>query len=346
MAVAFDINRVARLRQAGACSMTWTGWVALLALALTGCGALPMHDQAAVQDQYGHVEATDGVRLGYRKVGSGAEVIVVLHGGPGFTMDYLADDLLPLAQRHTVIFHDPRGSGRSTLVSEATALDAQRFADDVEALRQHFGLQRLTLLGHSWGAGVVAMYAVRFPQHVGRMIIVGGIPLRRTELARTFASIREGGDEAWRTQLRERFTAWQANPGDATTCRAFYETWYVPFFVDPGAMRRSKGDFCAGGADSLKNKIANVDRIVLASLGNYDWRPALKQVRAPTLVIHGAADPIPAVGAVEWAATLPAARLLLMPGVGHFPYLEAPTPFFDAVDRFVRGDWPPEARAP
>lgn len=299
---------------------------------------------ASMPDRYGHLDAGGGVRLGYRVVGDGDRTIFVLQGGPGFTMDYLADDLLPLAPRHTLVFHDPRGLGRSTLVTDAAALDAQRLVDDVEALRRHFGQARLTLLGHSWGAGVAAMYALRYPQHVERMIIVGGIPLHRTELARTMAAIRAGGDDAWRSRLRERGSAWLADPGDATACRAFHETWYEPFFVDPGALRRSKGDFCAGGADSLKNKIANVDRIVPASLGDYDWRPALRQVQAPTLVIHGAADPIAVANATEWAATLPDARLLIMPGVGHFPYLEAPAPFFDAVERFVRGEWPPDAR--
>jgi pimeloyl-ACP methyl ester carboxylesterase len=111
-------------------------------------------------------------------------------------------------------------------------------------------------------------------------------------------------------------------------------------------MRRSKGDFCAGGAASLANKIASVDRFVLASLGDYDWRPGLKYVQAPALVVHGEADPIPVASAVEWASALPNARLMVMPGIGHFPYLEAPAAFFAAVERFVGGEWPEEARAP
>jgi proline iminopeptidase len=299
-----------------------------------------------VADQRGHVDAGGGVRLACRKAGSGSEAIVVLHGGPGFTMDYLADDLLPLAERHTVVFYDQRGTGGSTLVADAAALDAQRFTDDLEAVRRHFGLQKPTLLGHSWGAGVAALYAMRFPHQVGRLVIVGGIPLRRAELDRTFAAIRNGGDERWRERLRERGAAWLADPGSAPACRAYYETWFAPFFVDPSAMRRSKGDFCAGTADSLRNKVASVDRFVLSSLGDYDWRAALTRVQAPALVVHGTADPIPVASAAEWATALADARLLLMQGVGHFPYLEAPQAFFAAVAQFVRGEWPQEARAP
>lgn len=297
-------------------------------------------------DQYGQVDAGGGVRLGYRKVGSGPQAIVVLHGGPGFTMDYLAEDLLPLARDHTLIFYDQRGTGRSTLVKDAQGLDAQRFAEDLEAVRRHFDLKQMTLLGHSWGAGVAALYATRFPQHVGRLMIVNGVPLRGTELKRTFATLSNSPDKNWIAELRQRSAAWHRDPGDAEACRAFYTTWFEPFFVDAAALLRSKGDFCAGGADSLINKIASVDRFVLQSLGDYDWAPALKEVDAPTLVIHGAADPIPAETAAEWARTLPNARLLLLDGVGHFPYLEAPEKFFSAVDSFMRHKWPADAQKP
>jgi proline iminopeptidase len=288
----------------------------------------------------GFVDAGAGVRLGYRRVGTGAQTIVVLHGGPGFTMDYLAGDLLPLADRHTVIFYDQRGTGRSTLVSDAAALDAQRFVDDLEAVRRHFGLLELTLLGHSWGAGVAALYAERYPQHVGRLILVGAMPLRQADLMQTFARIRSSGDEAWRTRLNERSAAWLADPGSAAACRAYYETWFTPFYCNVAAARRSKGDFCAGTPESLKNKIAGVDRYTLPSLGEYDWRPALSKVNVAALVIHGAADPISVESAREWAAALPNARLLLMPDVGHFVYLEAPERFVSAVERFVSGEWP------
>ena len=315
--------------------------VALLALA--SCEAIrPSMKTTATEE--GFVDAGAGVRLGYRKVGSGTETIIVLHGGPGFTMDYLADDLAPLAAKHTVIFYDQRGTGRSTLVTDAAALDAQRFAEDLEAVRRHFGLPKLTLLGHSWGAGVAALYATRYPDRVGRLIIVGGIPLTQAALAQTFRQIRGGGDEAWRKELKATSEAWRNDPGSATACRAFYETWFARFYGDRSAASRSKGDFCAGGADSLRNKIASVDRYTLASLGDYDWRSSLKTMQASALIIHGTVDAIPPEHASEWAATLPNARLLMLQGVGHFPYLEVPETFFTAVERFMQGEWPDAAR--
>lgn len=300
-------------------------------LALAAC----THRMSATIVQQGFIDSDPGVQLFYRVDGSGSRVVVVLHGGPGFTHDYLADDLLPLADAHRVINYDQRGSGRSTLVTGADALDARRFVDDLEAVRLHFGLQRLTLLGHSWGAAVAALYAMRHPQCVERLVLVGPMPLRRDELNNTFARVRASGDAEWRSQLQARGQALLAAPGDETACRAFYDTWFTPFFGIPAARARSRGSFCAGTADSRRNKALQVDRHTVASLGSFDWRNTLGAVTAPALIVHGSVDVISADSAREWAAALPGARFALLEGVGHFPYLEAPEQFYPLVKAFL-----------
>ena len=297
----------------------------------------------------GHFDAGEGVRIGYRVAGTGRDTLVVIHGGPGLTMDYLAADLEPLAAGHGLIFYDQRGTGRSSLVTDSAALDAERFADDLEALRRHFGLDRLNLLGHSWGAGVVALYARRHPERLGRLLIVGGIPLQLKALQETFRQLDAARDTAERRRMQEAMQARRADPGDQAACRAYYVLWFRPFFRDSSAAHRSRGDFCAGTPEGRRNKIASVDRYTAASLGDWDWRPMLRAVEAPTLVMHGSADVIPLAYAREWAAAMPNSRLLVLEGVGHFPYVEAPAEFFPAVNAFLAGGWPggaEEARAP
>ncbi len=288
----------------------------------------------------GFVTASDGVRLFYRLVGRGPDTVVVLHGGPGFNMEYFAADLEPLAAHHALLFYDQRGAGRSTLVSDSVGLSGDRFVDDLEAIRFHFKLQSLTLLGHSWGAGLAALYAARFPARVKRLLIVGGVPLRRSEFVAGFTQMDQARDSTERAEMDHWMDARRAHPEDAAACHAYYTLWFRPFFADPTALQRSRGDFCAGSAEARRNKIQSVDRYTMASLGDWDWREALHALAAPTLVIHGSVDPLPLAGAREWAATLPHARLLVLANVGHFPYLEAPKLFFTAVDAFLRGAWP------
>ncbi len=67
----------------------------------------------------------------------------------------------------------------------------------------------------------------------------------------------------------------------------------------------------------------------------YDWRPLLRGLRVPTIVIHGEADLLPVSLAMETAGTIEGARLLVLPGAGHMPFWEAPEHFFSAVDAFL-----------
>ena len=300
-------------------------------------------DTVSLAMQEGHVDAGDGVRLFYRIVGAAPDTVIVLHGGPGFTLDYFADDLAPLAERHTLLFYDQRGAGNSSLVSDSSALDAQRFADDVEAIRRHFGMERVALLGHSWGAGVAALYAIRHPERISRLLIVGGLPLTLTGIAEAFEALAASRDTAESRLLREAMDARSADPTSWDACRAYYVLWFRPFFHDSAAAGRSKGDFCAGTAESRTNKMASVDRYVIASLGDWDWRPGLSTLEAPALIIHGTGDPIAIETAREWASTLPNARLLVLQDVGHFSYVEAPEQFFPAADAFLSGEWPDDA---
>jgi proline iminopeptidase len=287
----------------------------------------------------GFIDAGKGVKLYYRLVGRGSEPIVLVHGGPGFTSDYLADDLTTMARNHSLLVYDQRGIGRSTLVSDSDALAAQRYVEDLEAIRQHLGLKQLTLLGHSWGAAPAALYAMQYPERVRRMILVGTIPAKGSALVSAFQAMAAARDSATRSRMTELSQIRAANPADLAACREYYQLWFTPFFGASNAAQRMKGNVCAGSAESLRNK-QNVDKFTFASLGDWDWTTSLGKAVVPTLIIQGELDPLPIEEARKWAAAMPNARLLELKGIGHFPYVEAPETFFAAVDRFLKGEWP------
>ncbi|HET9513659.1 MAG TPA: alpha/beta hydrolase, partial [Gemmatimonadales bacterium] len=84
------------------------------------------------------------------------------------------------------------------------------------------------------------------------------------------------------------------------------------------------------------------DRFAMNSLGDWDWRPSLRAVTARALIIRGTLDVLS--GERDWVAALPNARSLVLEGVGHFPYLEAPDRFYPAIDTFLAGAWPDGAQ--
>jgi proline iminopeptidase len=214
-------------------------------------------------------------------------------------------------------------------------LDARRFVDDLEALRKHFNISRFNILGHSWGSAIVALYAMKYTAHLNKLIVVGTLPLQQYQLAETFRRIEAGRDSSTLRRMAELREARRADPGNAEVCRAYYELWFDGFYGDPKAASRSKGDFCAGTLESRRNKMQNVDRFTQASLGAWDWRDSLKSVNTPALIIHGTKDHLPREGAEAWASSLQNARLVLLDGIGHFPYLEAPDRFFSEVNSFL-----------
>jgi len=303
--------------------------------------------QVPVRATEGFVDAGKGVRLFYRLLGTGRDTLVIIHGGPGLSFTYFGHELDPLAARgHALLFYDQRGVGRSTLVSDSAGLQAPRYADDLEAVRRHFKLESLNTLSHSWGPAVVALYAMRHPDKLGRTIILDGIPLRMSELVEAFKQLEDSRDSTQRRRLREAEAALKAHPEDPAACRAANTIWFYPFFIEPGGPVSRRLEACSMSGAALRNSAENVERYVFPSLGEYDWRQAMATIQAPTLVMHGDKDFIPVQAAREWATTMPNARLFVMRGYGHFPYMEAPEPFFTAVDQFLKGGWPDGAERP
>jgi proline iminopeptidase len=302
-------------------------------------GALhPLHtDQRAVT-------VADGITVAVREAGTGRPVIA-LHGGPGFR-DYLHPDLEPLTSSFRLISYDQRGSGHSTVVTDPTLLTAEAFVADLDRVRESLGVARVTLLGHSWGGGLAALYAIARPDRIERLLLVDAMPPRAEPYMATFSqTLQSRFTDADRAAMAEasarRQKAADAEAPDA--CRAFYAVFIKGYLHSPAAAARMRGDLCDAPAAALRN-FSNVNRSIMGSLGAFDLRPQLAAINVPTLVIHGASDPIPMASAREWAASLGDGRLLVIEQSGHFPFVERPDAFFPAATAFLQGEWPPAAR--
>jgi len=270
-----------------------------------------------------------------REIGQGSP-IVVLHGGPGLDMNYLVDDLAPLAASHRLIFYDQRGGGRSTL---STGVTAEQLVADLDALRGKVGLQRMTLLGHSWGAGLAALYAAAHPDRVERMILADAIPLRLSGLSGYGADLRSRLTPEETAKVDEALEARQRAKTPAehvAACKAYWGVFARAYYSDPEAASRSKGDLCAVPGQAIANGRA-VNESVMGKLGNYDWREMAAAFHMPVVVIHGAEDPIRLENAREWADTIPQARLVVIEHAGHMSYVERPEQFFGAIAEFLNG---------
>src|SRR3954453_22521213 len=153
----------------------------------------------------------DGTRLSYDEIGSGPKLLC-LPGGPGRAAAYL-EDLGGLAEERTLVLLDSRATGRSEVPADPATLRFDRLADDVEALREHFGEERLDLLGPSAGTMVAQAWASAHPARVQSLVLVtpsGRLQGADREDVPELVAAR--ADEPWYAEAREPYDALEFAP--------------------------------------------------------------------------------------------------------------------------------------
>jgi proline iminopeptidase len=269
-----------------------------------------------------HFSAHDGTELAYHVFGEGVPV-VCLPGGPMQGSAYLGE-LGGLSSRRQLIMLDLRGSGRSAIPADAGSYRCDRLVDDVEALREHLGLDRVDLLAHCAGANLAALYVARHPERAGKLALITPSPwavgIETTgEARRAVALLRK--DEPW---FGTAFAALEAIvAGNATddSWKAidpfFYGRWDAAAQAHQAAQATQQNEEAAAafGADGAFDPEAT--------------RKALAAFGAPVLLLAGETDlNTPPSVVVEYATLFPNAELVVQPGAGHFPWV-------DDADRFV-----------
>jgi len=297
----------------------------------------------------GFIVTEDGVRLFYKVVGSGAETLVAVHGGPGNSLTSIEPDLAPLAKNRTIIYYDQRGNGRSDLITNHEKLSISKHIQDLEAVRTHFKLDKMTLLGNSWGGLLIGFYAAAHPERVARLVFHCPASPTKTLLAEMDSEIKRRLNRQYDDEQRNRFgtvanlETWLKATDPRAVCREFYQTILAVYVSKPESMKLLKGDLCSGSDDAVRNQQL-VNHQIWRALGSWNLLSSLGAVKAPVLVIHGAADVIPVESSEAWVRAMPNAQLLIINGAGHIPQIEQPEIFFKAVETFLKGSFPSDAK--
>jgi len=289
----------------------------------------------------GYFPGAGGARLFHRKVGTGSKVVVFVHGGPGSNFRGAGHYIEPLAGSvRSVVLYDQRGSGLSELVTDPALLTAEYHLRDLEALRLHLGVQKMSLVGLSWGAGLAALYAAEHPGHVARLVLVSPMapakkPYHEERMAK-LAALRGEPASALRAEMMAKL-AGATDEEVASLCRELSDDNFRLYFHRPTPEKLARAaERCDIPAAAVRNRTI-VEAAALASLGDWDLRPDLEEVNAPALVVEGMRSNVPLDAAREWAATLPNARLLLIPEAGHEVFADQPAAFTAAVKQFLAG---------
>lgn len=259
----------------------------------------------------------------------GSAPVLVLHGGPGAHHDYLLPQMLALAASRELVFYDQRGGGRSR-TDDPAPIGWREQVDDLALVVRELSCDPLTLVGYSWGALLALLYALEAPRRGGvppwRLVLIDPAPVNRTHRARfeqEFAARQQGpGIRALREELAA--SGLRERDPDAYRQRAF-ELSVAGYFADPQRA-----------VDLTPFRVTGrVQQSIWESLGDFDLLPELPSLQMPTLMVHGWHDPIPVESSFE-AARAMNARLVVLEGSGHVPYVEQPGALFSTIEQFLR----------
>lgn len=270
----------------------------------------------------------DGALLHYDVLGpASASPLILLAGGAGAHPGYLGN-LAGLSEQHQLVLAHLRGVGRSKDVDLETMGSRWRQADDIDQLRAHLKLDQCVIVGHSAGTRLATAYAAQFPARVKALVLItppaaylvdvpSDVPtlaehrMAEPTFATAMSAFREGPD----TSSEETFNAWQQ-----AAAPLGYARW---------------DETVQAHAHSLRYSMAAA-RAYLGGDAPPDLRDRLREVRAPTLVIAGAQDTSAGLAPVVAIADLfPNGRAAVIEKSGHFPWLERPALFRDAIDPFI-----------
>ncbi|HEX9729630.1 MAG TPA: alpha/beta fold hydrolase [Gemmatimonadales bacterium] len=286
----------------------------------------------------GFLAGAGGARIFYRIIGTGPDTLIAVHGGPGAGMNAFFPDVAPIAARHTIIFYDQRGGGRSALPADTSLLEARYHVADLEAVRHRFGLERMTVIAHSFGAIVVATYAESYPERLARLILLDAVGPQREAAAAVAVSPYATADSATLRRfigvMEILLTGAAADP--VASCQE-YEAIGREMALARGDTGRWQGSSCDMSAEAVHYYYRYTARIGPASFGQWDFTSSLRDVTAPVLIIYGDRDTVGMAAQRAWAGAWPHARLLQVPGVGKGALADRPDLVVSAIEQFVSG---------
>jgi len=283
------------------------------------------------------------VLIYYEALGNGAPLLV-LHGGPGASHDYFLPYLLPLARTNRVIFIDERGSGKSEKLEDPKGYTVENMVEDVEAVRDHLALGKVSILGHSYGGVVAQAYALKYQANLSHLIL--GSTFHSTKAlndvfvamkAHMSPELRKRIDAMEKAGLFGHGKPYEQNRYTADYMEAAWGEGYFPYLYqkhpDPTYDPVSPG----GTSWDLYREMwgSHGEFVVDGNLTSVEYAARLASITVPTLIIAGDHDEVSPSISEAMHAKIAGSALVILPQSGHMTFVDQPGLFVKTVADFV-----------
>lgn len=269
--------------------------------------------------------AVDGYDLYYRELGTdrGHPPVVLVHGGPGHSSLSFKSSFDFLADETRIIYYDQRGSGSSQVKANAADYTVEHLVEELEALRHDvIRTETISVVGHSFGGAIAQRYALRYPEHVDKLILIASVRINNGMNNRFIW--RWFGPALYSVALGlppADANAWFTASANSDSADRLFDRSKAPQLQDTGTL-----------------SFVPWREISLSAVGS-DYAVELHQLAVPTLFIYGVADS-PYTGkrvAEELCSIVPNCSALGFERSGHWPFLEEPERFQQVMRAFLAG---------
>ncbi len=288
----------------------------------------------SIQNQEGYIPV-DGYRVWYRIVGGSADheqiPLVILHGGPGAPHDYLENLAALASDKRRVIFYDQLGCGRSDQPDDTSLWRVDRFADELGTVRKELALDRVHILGQSWGGMLAIEYALRQPQGLMSLILsnsTSSIPLFVAEANRLRSELPP---EVNATLLRHEQAGTTDSPEYQEAMMVFYARHVIRIQPMPEHVQRTFDQI--GTVYNYMNGPSEFH--VIGPIKDWDRTDRLSEIHVPTLILSGRYDEsTPAVNQVLQKG-IPGSEWVVFEQSSHLSHVEEPDLYMQTVQAFL-----------
>ena len=277
----------------------------------------------------------NGVDLHYRSSGNGPALFLVPPGW-GVGSAYLQRGFNSLSEHFRLIFIDTRGSGHSGRPADPLKMGSVDMADDLESLRIHLGLSKISILGHSNSGAIALSYAERFPDQVDKLILIDSQVLGLSAADDTQRILQaRAADPRFETAVKavSTFFSGQTNPAQNDESLVSFIDQALPLYLyKPEKTLALLKQHISGPISSY----AFTSQFAADAANRTDLTQSLDRITAKVLITVGRHDYIcPLALSEHLHKGIPQSQLVIFEESGHFPWVEEPRKFFAALNAFL-----------
>ncbi|MDB4533355.1 alpha/beta fold hydrolase [Vicingaceae bacterium] len=313
------------------------------ALILSNCGnstkETPTKEDGNVEENIKIATETiaiNGVNHFISKMGEG-EPLLVLHGGPGLFHNYLVPHFKNLAKEYQIIFYDQRGCGNTDFPTDTSSINLQTYIEDLEAIRTHLKIEKLNLVGHSWGSLLAINYAKKYNTNIKRLVLISPAPGNSNYFDATFSNMQKKRTEEDTKNLVQTMMSPEFEKRNEESFKKaillgdkvnLVNQEKITELYKPMTFDKDKAD-----------NLMLVNSLLEKTYFNLNIIEGLESVTIPSLIIVGDLDNVPFASTQLIHENLNNSKLEVIKKSCHYPFFESPKEFNKIMKNFFHPEY-------